>query len=101
MTELINILNLKYPNLKYIIFNLDVTIYNEIRPIKETDYCLYINIPKPNTEYLLWRENETPNGKIYEKQVLTAFLSFLTKITNISYDFDTLFSNRSLSLEHD
>jgi hypothetical protein len=99
-TELINIINQKYPTLKYRIFNLDNTIYNEIRPDLVTEYCHYVNIPKPNSEYILWEDHETPIGKIFEKKVLTAFMAFLTNITNISYDIHTIFSNRSRSQDY-
>jgi hypothetical protein len=100
-SELIDIINLKYPFLKYKIFCLDYNRYLEgVKKECETEYCQYKHIPVPTSTYDVYKNKETPNGLIFEKKVLTAFMGFLEKITNISYDIDTIFSNRSLSLEH-
>lgn len=96
--KLINIIINKYPNLKFKIFVRDFTIYSTIRPIRKTIYATYVNIPKPNSNYIEYIHRETKEGKIFEKKVLFAFLTMLTEISGIKYDIEKIFNNRSVSV---
>lgn len=94
-SEIINIIQTKYPNLKFKIFTLDWSIYETEKCIIDDPLCTYINIPFPSETYSEWRDRETPIGYIYEKKVLTEFLKFLTKITGNSYDMEVHFEKRT------
>ena len=98
--KLVNIIINKYPNLKFKIFIRDFTIYSTIKSKKKTPYAMYINIPRPSTDYIEYIHRETEKGKIFEKEVLFYFLSILTEITGIKYDIEKIFNNRSLSVIH-
>jgi len=95
-SDLIDIINKKFPLLKYKVFNLDFNIYKDIKPMVETEFCTYVNIPKPSENYVEHSHRETPEGIIFEKNVLIAFMEFLTKITGITYDIEGIFLNRAI-----
>jgi hypothetical protein len=94
-SEIINIIQMKYPNLKFKIFTLDWSAYPTIKNRIVDDKCTYINLPLPYKTYSHWKDVVTPIGQIYEKKVLLEFLNFLSEINNINYDMETVFSNRT------
>ena len=96
--KLVNIIINKYPKLKFKIFIRDLNIYSTVRPIQKMPYATYINIPKPNEDYIEYIHRESVGGQNFEKKVLFHFLSFISEITGIQYDIEKIFNNRSLSV---
>lgn len=95
--RLVDILVKKYPSLNFNIFNLDTTIYTKIKPIQEKQHVTYVNIPKPNNEYKMDEKSaESGKGQIFERKILNAFLSFLTKISGVTYNAGEIFNHRDL-----
>ena len=93
-SELIEILERKYSNLKFKIF-----CQNYFRKTTKsvlTDDCYYVNVKKPSRRYdNLPHQIKSESGELYEQKLLKEFLNCISKILNKKYDVDEIFSNRN------
>lgn len=100
--EVVNLLNKKYPKLKYKIF-----CHNRFNTgeCKSTDFYHFINIKPPapvpySGNYLgTMRDlDKIPNHPVHEYtlKILKEFLHTLSKLSNKDYDVDSIFSNRKM-----
>lgn len=97
--QLINTIKKKYPNLIFKIFVLDWNIYSSVKPVIETTFAKYINIPKPSHNYSEHKDRETREGQNFEKIVAYSFLTYLNDIMGLHYDIENIFNNRKLKVK--
>lgn len=94
-TKLISILNKKYPNLNYKVLCIDCQIYDTNLESVDTEFYKYVNVPRPNHNYDLFKDKERRHGKKFEKNALNVLLSFISEFTNQEYDAEKVFLNRA------
>ena len=94
-TELVDIFLKMYQNLNFKILCIDANIYKTPVEEKNSDFYRYINVPKPEEKFDLFKKRETTKGKIFEKKSVGAFLNFISEFTNKQYDVNEIFANRA------